>query len=87
MEKTNPHTGHRKRLRQQALTNGIDSMHEHQVLELMLSYLLPQKDTNPIAHNLIEKFGGFSNVFEAEINSLQKVSGVGDCVASFIHHF
>lgn len=87
MEKTNPHAGHRKRLREQVLSSGVDSLHDHQALEYLLSFVLPQKDTNIIAHNLIERFGSYSRVFEADINSLKQVKGVGEVVAHFIYHF
>ena len=87
MEKINPHSGHRKRLRAQVVQSGLDSMHEHQVLEYMLSFLLPQKDTNVVAHALIEKFGSYSKVFEADINSLKEVKGVGEVVAHFLYSF
>ena len=87
LDKSNPHMGHRKRLRQQALQSGIDSMHDHQVLEYLLTFVLPQKDTNEIAHALIDRFGGFSKIFEADVNTLKQVKGVGDVVAHFLYHF
>lgn len=54
------------------------------VLELMLFYVLPRVDTNPIAHRLINKFGSFSAVLDAPYEELIKVDGVGDSVAAFI---
>lgn len=87
LKKSNPHSGHRQRLREQALKTGIDSMHEHQVLEFLLSFVVPQKDTNVIAHSLIERFGNYAKVFEADLNVLKQVKGVGDVVAHFLYHF
>ena len=87
MKNNNPHIGHRKRLRNQVLQSGIDSLHEHQVLEYLLTFVLPQKDTNVIAHDLINHCGGFSKVFEADINELTKVNGVGEVVAHFLYNF
>ena len=87
MKNDNPHVGHRKRLRNQVLESGLDSLHEHQVLEYLLTFVLPQKDTNVIAHDLINHFGGFCHVFEASVNELKQVKGVGEVVAYFLYSF
>lgn len=79
------HTGHRQRLRNLSNNVGLENMPEHQVLELILSYIIPQKDTNPIAHALLKEFGSISNVFEASITSLTKVKGIGTVAAEFLH--
>ncbi len=85
MAKENIHTGHRERLRTLASKVGLDNLPSHQVLELILSYIIPQKDTNPIAHNLLKEFGSLSNVFEASVASLTKVKGIGKVAAEFLH--
>ena len=59
------HAGHRQRLKERFLRDGLDNFEEHQVLELLLFYGIPQRDTNEIAHALIEKFGSLSRVLEA----------------------
>lgn len=74
----NPHSGHRKRLREQMLKNGFDHYPPHAVLEALLFSAIPQGDTNPLAHRLIERFGSFSNVLEASPEELLEVSGVGE---------
>ncbi len=51
------HSGHRKRVRDRFLTEGLDNFPPHNVLELLLFYALPQRDTNELAHRLIERFG------------------------------
>lgn len=81
---TNVHSGHRERLREQFFFHG-ESMREHQILELMLSYVIPQKDTNPIAHELINKFGSISQVVDSPIEELMQVKGVSKVVASFLN--
>ena len=53
----NPHEGHRQRLKQTFLNGGVNSMHEHQLLELRLSYALPRKDADQLAHSPIARFG------------------------------
>ena len=59
------HDGHRQRLKDRFLLDGLDGFTEVQVLELLLFYVIPRRDTNPIAHALIERFGSFSNVLDA----------------------
>ena len=83
-EKKNVHAGHRGRLREQFLING-DNMFEYQILELMLSYVIPQKDTNPIAHDLINKFGSLAQAVDAPIEELTQVKGISEVVANFLH--
>lgn len=81
------HNGHRKRLRSQVSEHGFNNLFEHQVLEYMLSFVIPRKDTNPLAHKLIDKFGGFYNVLNADINELMVIDGVGERCASYITSF
>ena len=59
----------------------------HQVLEYLLSFVIARKDTNPIAHNLINHFGSFDKVLEAPVDELVKVNGVGQVTAVFLHEF
>jgi DNA repair protein RadC len=87
LKSNNPHSGHRKRLREQVLKSGLESLHEHQVLEYLLTFVLPQKDTNVIAHDLIQKFGSFYKVMQASLTELMSVNGVGEVVAHFLFNF
>ncbi|MBS7259424.1 MAG: JAB domain-containing protein [Eubacteriales bacterium] len=68
----NPHEGHRQRLKQTFLNGGVNSMHEHQLLELLLFYALPRKDVNQIAHSLIDRFGSLHGVIHADPNDLMR---------------
>ena len=79
-----PHKGHRQRLRNLFNHTDATTLPEHQILELMLSFVLPQKDVNPLAHHLLNEFGCLTNVLEASPNSLKKIKGVGEVVASFL---
>lgn len=81
---TNIHSGHRARLKQQFLDNGIESLTDIQKLELLLFYAIPQKDTNPIAHNLLNQFGSLKNVIEADYNVLMEVDGIKENSALLI---
>lgn len=77
------HKGHRKRLKEKYLNDGIDNFAEHEILELMLYYALPQKDTNPLAHKLLENFGSISAVMDAPTSHLLNL-GITENVAAFI---
>ncbi len=66
------HDGHRKRLRKKFLENGLDNFEDHQVLELLLFYAIPRKDTNEIAHRLIDSCGSISAVFDSPVEVLQE---------------
>ena len=81
------HDGHRKRLKERFLKSGLDDFEPHNVLELVLFYSIPRKDTNPIAHRLINRFGSLSAVFDARPEELMKVEGVSESTAVFISMF
>lgn len=72
MQDKNIHKGHRKRVKDNFLKNGLDNFEDHQILELLLFYALPQRDTNELAHRLISKFGSISAVFDAPVCELTK---------------
>lgn len=66
------HDGHRNRLRERFLKCGLEKFYDHQVIELLLFYGIPRKDTNDIAHKLIDRFGSFSGIFDAPVEALEK---------------
>lgn len=78
------HKGHRDRLKQRFLEEGLDNFTDIQVLELLLFYAIPQKDTNPIAHALLDRFGSLSRVLEADVEELKKVPGISDHSATLL---
>lgn len=77
----NPHKGHRQRVKKRALNEGIDSFEDHQILELLLFYCLPMKDTNELAHTLIGHYGSLSGVFDADPKDLCDTAGVTENTA------
>lgn len=79
------HKGHRERLKKRFLEDGLDNFTDIQVLELLLFYVIPRKDTNPIAHALLERFGSLAQVLEAPVEELKKVEGIGGEAAAFLH--
>ncbi len=78
------HAGHRQRLRERFEKAGLDSFQPHEVLELLLTYSIPRKDTNEIAHRLIRRFGSVPAVLEASREELSRVEGVGEQSAHLI---
>lgn len=80
----NLHEGHRNRLKTRFLENGLDSFQPHNILELLLFYSIPRKDTNDIAHELIEKFGSLSGVLDANIEDLIQVNNITENSATLI---
>lgn len=79
------HTGHRERLKQRFLEEGLDNFTDVQALELLLFYGIVRQDTNPIAHNLIEHFGSLSRVLEASPAELKKVKGISEHTAILLN--
>lgn len=77
------HKEHRQRLKQRFLREGLDNFDDLYILELLLFYCVPRRDTNDIAHNLLNHFGSLTRVMEAGVEELKKVPGVGDGVATF----
>ncbi len=69
-EPKHPHGGHRQRMKDKFLQNGLDAFHDVNVLEMTLYYAVPQKDTNPMAHHLLNTFGSLSGVFDASMEDL-----------------
>ena len=75
------HSGHRQRMREKALEYGFETFKEHEVLEMLLFLGIPQRNTNPLAHELINTFGSFSAVFEADYEDLVAVKGMTQTAA------
>ena len=78
--------GHRARLRDRFLENGLEGFGATEVLELLLSFGTPRTDCKEPARNLLKKFGTFAKVIEAPLPALQEVHGVGP-KNSFALHF
>lgn len=86
--RTNIHEGHRQRVKERFLRFGVESFTDVQLLEALLFYAVPKKDTNSIAHLLLDTFGGtFAKVLEADYDELVKVRGIGENAASLLKFF
>lgn len=80
----NPHQGHRARLKEEFRKYGLDHFPDHKILEMLLFYSVPRSDTNEIAHELLERFGSFSSVFDTPADLLLETKGLGEESATLI---
>ena len=69
--------GHRERIKEKFLKNGIDGFAEYEILELLLTYCILRKDTKPIAKELLNKFKSLDNIFKADFDKLSAIDGLG----------
>lgn len=72
------HDGHRGRMRDRYLKTGLTGFQPHEILELLLFYAIPRKNTNPLAHELLDRFGSLDRVFAAEPHQLRDIPGMTD---------
>ena len=82
-DKKSMHKGHRQRISQRLEGSGKD-LQDHELLEILLFNAIPRKNTNGIAHSLIEAFGSLYGVFHATPDQLRSVKGVGPEVAAYL---
>lgn len=80
----NEHAGHRGRLRERFNQAGLMGFAPHEALELLLTYAIPRRDVNPLAHRLLKRFGSLNRVLEAKAEDLATVSGIGPQAASLL---
>ncbi len=86
-EQKNPHRDHRARLRAQFRKAGLDHFPAHNVLELLLFYPIPRRDTNPLAHALLSAFPSLEAVLSASPSALLSVLGIGQGAVRFLTAF
>ena len=79
-----PHEGHRQRMKNRFTRSGLDSFDDHNILEILLFYAIPRRDTNLVAHELLDRFGSLSAVFDAPKEELMSVKGIGESAAVLI---
>jgi len=78
------HEGHRERIKEIYRKNGFDAFSDINILEMLLFYSIPRKNTNEVAHELINTFGSISAVFDAPYEMLLKVKGITPNSATLI---
>ncbi|MBO5938031.1 MAG: RadC family protein [Clostridia bacterium] len=77
------HLGHRGRMRLKFIKDP-SLLENHEIMELLLYYAIPRKNTNEEAHRLIKKFGSFRRVFDADQQQLEEVEGIGENASFFL---
>nr|WP_317358793.1 JAB domain-containing protein [uncultured Tyzzerella sp.] len=81
----NLHANHRKRVRARFINEGsLDNFEEHQILELLLFYAVPRRDTNELAHRLIIEYGNLYNLMNAKPEDIIKRCKVSETTAVLI---
>ncbi|MDR1065854.1 MAG: DNA repair protein RadC [Clostridiales bacterium] len=80
----NVHKGHRGRIRERYILEGLDGFADHQVLEFLLFYCYPRRDTNELAHSMLSEFGSLVNLFEAHPLEISERCGVSENVAALL---
>ena len=80
----NSSEGHRDRLRQRFVQSGFQGFHDYEVLELLLTFAIPRKDTKPIAKELIKRFKHLPGVLSADAKQLAEVNGIGTQATQFL---
>lgn len=78
------HSGHRQRMRKKFIENGFDVFEPHEALEMFLFYAIPRKDTNPLAHRLLERYLTIGGVCDAPIDELMEEFGLSESAAAYI---
>ena len=81
----NLHEGHRQRLRERLLQTNFVGADDYQILEYLLTLAVKRKDTNELAHKLVNTFGSLANICDSNIDDLQKVEGITPTIAYFLH--
>lgn len=80
-ESKNLHEMHRSRMRTRFCTTGAESLQDHELLEVLLYYALPRRDTNALAHEMLKRFGRLDKLFNASLEELIQINGIGERTA------
>lgn len=80
------HDGHRDRLRNKYFEASY-TLEDHEILELLLFYAIPRKNTNDIAHDLLNKFHSFKSMFKSKDSELEKYKCIREKTILFLHFF
>jgi DNA repair protein RadC len=74
--------GHRSRLRRKFLQHGFGVLCPHEVLELILTLSIPRQDVKGKAKELLDTFGSIGALFDAPVERLMEISGIGESTAT-----
>ncbi len=86
-DRKNVHAGHRERVKTRFLENGAGAFARHELVELLLFFGIPRKDTNELAHHLLDHFGSLSALMGASYEELVAIRGMTHNAAVLIRLF
>jgi DNA repair protein RadC len=78
------HSGHRQRIRKKFIEHGLDVFEPHEALEMYLYYAIPRKDTNPLAHRLLDRYLTIGGVCDSPIDELMNDFGLSESAAVYL---
>lgn len=81
---TSLHEGHRARLKKRFLSDGGENMADHELLEMLLFFAIPRRNTNNIAHALLNRYGTLEQLLMASTEDLTQITGIGESSALFL---
>ena len=84
LEQQKANTGHRERMREEFIKVGFNELPDYKILEMLLFYGIPRKDTRVLAKTLLETFGSISGVLEADVEDLKNIKGMTTNAACLI---
>lgn len=85
MKEDSPHyLGHRKRLRERFRKSGRDALRDYELLELLLGYAIPRRDTKPLAKDLLSHFGTMRRIFDESSGELESREGMGEYAGTLV---
>ncbi len=76
--------GHRKRIRARYEAGGFAGWPDYEIVEFILFYALPRKDTKILAKKLIKQFKSIKGLIDADSDDIRMVAGVGQNVLNII---
>lgn len=82
----NCHAGHRQRVRDKVRKSGISGLANHEILEFLLFYVIPRRNTNLIAHKIYSHFESFAAISKASVEEISKIAGISPKSAAFIKY-
>ncbi len=78
------HKDHRSRMRKKFCEHGFEGFADHEILEMLLYYSVPRRNTNPLAHKILDKYKTLANVFDASPEELMREIGVSEVTATLL---
>ena len=84
MSEENLHSGHRQRMRERIKKHGAQTLEDHELLEVLLYYCIPRKNTNPIAHKLLKEYGSMHELLTADYTDIMEKGEISENAAIFL---